>query len=673
MTISTLRTNLSLAIVCSGIAVLVAACDGPESDSFRREGGAAPDPTGVIEGTVLYVGGRPACVRDDEGRATAVIGNVVLTLFAFDNPPPPSGSASSALSLLTVPGESMFSLNDCMPLDPTAEDRRPIMRSVAFTWPELALGRTPCADPDPENPHCAGQDYQIRGFYDYDGDFNPFFSVRNLPTAGDIGGGAFVSTAVSPPQPLRIPFGNIEEQPDGQLVEGVAVTLGAPVNTERAVFELDPQTRALDSAATLSTSTDPVAREQALVDLTNMRVRTIVSAAEGMRTPSPAWLAAFAAAGIDSSNYTFGNPAYGFYIANVDANVDGMPDSHPVLGTAGINYYYPIPIVRRARSPIEQALGVPDVLFVGTIRPTIVAGIPSGIPRQAMMSFDAVIPPVAVMVTNPALPVECRAPIIPPGNVLETYTRIWVDCQELPTGNYDVNILNGVAGGTVVDQQMTCIADCLAAGRTMEQCDTQCSFTVPATTDNGFVINGGNYSSQAWTVPNDLGCPDVDYRVGAVNQLDQMRPDGSLPACGDPESVMLPSQSRSGGFAVVDSADNPPDPTTSTVDGHGVAGCQMAVSAIDGTTQPVTYRTPDNPECCPPRLDQFCGLPLCALRNPEEGFYPGAVIEGLSGSRATREIRIEGEDFVRNADGTITPLCTPFLMPVECCRIAETR
>jgi hypothetical protein len=354
-----------------------------------------------------------------------------------------------------------------------------------------------------------------------------------------------------------------------------------------------------------------------------------------------------------------------------------------VLGTAGINYYYPIPIIRRARSLVEQAVGVPDVLFVGTIRPTIVAGIPSGIPREQMLSFDVVMPPVAVMVTNPALPVECRAPIIPPGNVLETYTRIWVDCQELPTGNYDVNILNGLAGAQVAEQLPVCMADCLAAGRTEMQCTTQCSFTVPAITENGFShcfndpgpparrVCTGNYSSQAWTIPNELGCPDVDYRIGAVNQLDQVRPDGSLPACGDPESVMLPSQSRSGGFAVVDSADNPPEQAMmSTVDGHGIAQCQMAVSSVDGTTQPVTYRTPDNPACCSPRLDQFCGLPLCALRGPSD-VYPGAVIESIGGSRSTREIRIEGEDFVRNADGTVTPLCTPFLMPVECCRMAE--
>ena len=60
--------------------------------------------------------------------------------------------------------------------DPTPEDFAFITRTAEFTWPELPLGGA----------------YQIRGFFDYDGNFNPFFSVTNIPTAGDIGGGAFV-------------------------------------------------------------------------------------------------------------------------------------------------------------------------------------------------------------------------------------------------------------------------------------------------------------------------------------------------------------------------------------------------------------------------------------------------------------------------------------------------
>src|SRR5687768_15592119 len=90
------------------LALGASGCDEPEADCFRSEGCAAPEPRGVITGTVLYVGPRPVCARDDAGELIEplhVEGQVVLTLFEYDNPPPPTGSASSALNLLTVPGD----------------------------------------------------------------------------------------------------------------------------------------------------------------------------------------------------------------------------------------------------------------------------------------------------------------------------------------------------------------------------------------------------------------------------------------------------------------------------------------------------------------------------------------------------------------------------------------
>lgn len=683
-----MRSTLHLGTLAAGLVTagaLVAACETPNTDSFRSDGGASPDPTGIIEGTVLYVGPRPQCVRDEETQEpTAVIGNVILTLFVYDNPPPPTGSASSATSLLTIPGDELFSVRDCMPVDPSAEDRRPITRSASFTWPELALGHGPCASPNVDNPSCDGVDYQIRGFYDSDGDFNPFFSVRNMPTAGDIAGGAFVSTSAVPPQFQRIEFGHTAEQPNGQIVQGIAVTLGAPVSTERPIFEIADSTRALESHATIPPTPDRIQREQLLWEMTRMRVDPIVSLAPGAR-PSDAWLAALRAGGIDDSNYQFGNPRYGFYIAPVDADLDAMQDLHPVLGTAEVSYYYPVPIVRRARSPMEQRLGVPDVLFVGSIRPTLPAGVPSGIARQTLMSWDAVIPPIAVMITNPALPAVCRAPIIPPGNLAETYERIWVDCQELPTGNYDVNVLSGLAAATFVDENERCMTACMEAGSTEDQCRTQCGLTVPAATENGWVAQGGSYSSQAWSIPNDLGCPDTLYRPTAMNQLDPRGPDGSLPECGAEESLMLSSQSRQGGFAVVDTDDgnSAPDQTQAATPGHGIAACTTATSAADGMPREVTYVPLPNDACCPQQLDAFCGLPLCPLRDasvevpadPSLGLsapyaYPEAVVPAQSAaSRRTRELRVPGEDY-EVVDGRVVPLCTPFLMPAECCALA---
>jgi hypothetical protein len=685
---------LALFSACSMLGAAVAACDPPEPDTFRSDGGAGSDPVGLMQGTVLYVGPRPQCERAEDGTPTRIIGVVVLTLFEFDNPPPPAGSAASAISLLTIPSSEMFGIGDCMPEAPTSENLRPIMRSAPFTWPEISLGRDACLTGTDGVRVCPSQGYQVRGFYDYDGDFNPFFGVRNQPTRGDIGGGAFVSTAVSPPQLREIVFEHITRAQGGQVIDGVAVTLGSPVITERPIFEVDPSSRALDSSATIPTTTDRVMRENQIFAQTQLRLTAIVNSATP--TPTQEWLDALAAADIDSSGYRFGVPQYGFYITNVDANADMMPDQHPILGpSAGIDWYTPIVILRRARTPVEQRLGIPDVLMIATIRPTVPLGIPLGIPKRTLLAFDVIVPAVGVMVTNPAYPATCRAPIIPPGNLKELYERIWGDCQEVPSGNWDVNVLSGIAGGTPVNERERCLTACTGAGGTPEACMTQCNFTVPAVTDNEWVINGGNFSSQAWTVPNELGCPDTAYRIGAVNQLDPRREDGSLPTCDFPEeTAMMPLQGRIGGWSIVDRGDDPllpaPDAGRDTMAGHGHPMCTTAVSGVTMAPAPVNFLRPPSEDCCPPRLDQFCGLPLCPLRDstttPEVApdttvgitapyAYPEAV-RGLVSDPAihlTRELRVPGEDYVVNADGTYTPLCTPFMMPVACCEIAAAR
>src|SRR5688572_9117381 len=70
-----------------GLALgVLAACDPPQQDVFKSQGGISPDPTGIIAGSVLYVGPRPTCEYSG-GRPTRVVGRVLLTLFIYDNPP----------------------------------------------------------------------------------------------------------------------------------------------------------------------------------------------------------------------------------------------------------------------------------------------------------------------------------------------------------------------------------------------------------------------------------------------------------------------------------------------------------------------------------------------------------------------------------------------------------
>lgn len=629
-----LRPSFSLSLF---IALVLLGCEGPTSDPGP---GSVPEIAGHIEGSVVYVGPRPSCTYEG-GRATAIHGNVILLLFHADDPPPPQGSATSAESLLVVPGSELFGLDDCMPESPTSAERAEVItRASALSWPDIAL-----APPGDEN----GIDYQIRGFFDYDGDFNPFFSVRRLATKGDIAGGAFVNTTDDPPRFAPIHFESVDRRPNGQVVSGVAVTLGAPVNTELPMARIEAGANALSAETTLPTTTDPVQREQELWDAARLRLSLIDPTSQD-------WAATLAAAGMSVDPHPSG---YGFFIAPVDADGDGEPDLHPTLGAAGITWEHPIVILRRARNPIELAAGIPDVTIVGTVRPSQTAT------KQVFApSIDVIAAPIAAVTLDAANP-SCRIPYIPPGNQpAETYERIPVDCQELPTGNYDVNILTGIAGGRAVDYRRQvedefpglppAVVDALTAART----------------ENGWLIEGGRFSSQAWSIPNELGCPDP-YRPNALDEqgnpitISQVDED-PFTHCGPPEGPcddtgtnMHCSQGPAGRFSVVDpTPDNAPDPND-TSPGHGVAACQMAYSATTMAPRPIDYQ--DVPEACCAPIAHLCGLPLCPLRD-------AAVLADGSGVRAIRELSVPGEDYRVNEDGSLTPLCVPFLMPASCCR-----
>lgn len=659
---------LACALLLLGAAGGAAAgCDAPPLDALRRDGGAAPDPTGLLRGSVVYAGRRPSCEHAADGTPVRVRGHVVLTLFAWDNPPPPAGSATSALNLLTLSGRRLFSVDDCMPLSPAPEDLAPITREIDFEWPEIPLatgaavsGRLPTAD------------YQIRGFYDDDGDFNPFFAVRNLATAGDVGGGAVVDARAAIPEYRRISFGHVEEHPLGQAIGSVVVTLGAPITTERPMFELARTSRALSADATVPLVADAALREEALFALSRMRVELVRDGAS--LDDGHAWSDALTAAGID---FDFRPSAHGLPIRPVDADGDGAGDPHPILGSSGVPWIAPIVLLRRARSPAEVAARVPDVLFVATVRPTFVLGADQGfVARRTAMGVDVIVPPVAIMVTNPAAPATCRVPLVAPGNVAELYeSQPVVDCQELPTGNYDVNVLSGLAGARPVDVAAACQPGCEAGGTDAATCRESCAAYAALETESGIAFEGGLYSSQAWSVPNELGCPDPAYDTTPVNQLDPPRPDGTLPECGDPGSVMLPHQGRVGGMAVVDpspASDVDPEATT---DGHGAAACETALHTSGptaGTAGPVDYATFPAAFvalCCGPVLP-LCGLPLCPLRTAAETpGYPEAVRGGGADGTvfATREVRVLGVDYELGPGGAVLLRCTPFLPPAQCC------
>src|SRR5690606_4081411 len=135
----------------------------------------------------------------EDGAPVAVRGRVVLTLFAFDNPPPPAGSATTALNLLSIPGDQLFGdlRAPCAPEGAAPSPSDIVTGSASVTWPELRLG---------------------------------------LASAGDIAGAAVTNPQAAIPEIAAIRFGTAQQHPYGQLVDGVSVSLGIPVLTDAPVF-----------------------------------------------------------------------------------------------------------------------------------------------------------------------------------------------------------------------------------------------------------------------------------------------------------------------------------------------------------------------------------------------------------------------------------------------------
>ncbi len=189
-------------------------------------------PAGVITGTVSYTGPAP-CTEGGRVRGAAI-------LLAFEERllPPPEGLGTTAASLNVITGEALFSgiraelgFNEDGSLHCPPPGAAPVQVSA-----DLAIGPLP-----------AGV-FEVRGFYDYDGDFHPGFSIFNLPTAGDVAGGAIENAQAAllgaPVEFRRIPIGDVNEDgsrtmPDtGVHVEGVVVSLGLPLPLERPVFHV---------------------------------------------------------------------------------------------------------------------------------------------------------------------------------------------------------------------------------------------------------------------------------------------------------------------------------------------------------------------------------------------------------------------------------------------------
>lgn len=476
----------------------VLGCNDIPIDPVGRSGKSSKQVLGLIEGSVVYEGPQVDCDFQDDV-AVRIRGRVILTLFDFNNPPPPAGKATSAISVLSINGDRLFSLADCKP--PGVTRGPPVTRSVSFTWPELPMARS----------------FQIRGFYDNDGDFIPFFTATRSATADDVVGAAGDA----------IDFGTLAQFPQGQAVRGVVVSLRAPVLTEVPLFEVALSPVQLRSDATFTEAVpqgNPTDKNAAVNSLWNLARLTLTYpgsekseyasalAAAGLRlksTASPTWH-------IRSIDLTRIDPVTG----RLEQGPDNTPDPHPVLKNGLFAEVWRSPFVYaiRARTAAEIQARIPNVTLIGSPR---FDQDPEGTDRQSS-SINITLPPVAIVDLNPTRP-ECSIPYIPSGNPVETYVsdeslpEPAKECQELPTGEYSLTIFHGLAGQSPENARL---------------------------------------SGQSWTVPNELGPPDTRYDPSAFPQLDpsvlvgsqgpSQRPivydpttaDGVRPPCGLPAGTL---------------------------------------------------------------------------------------------------------------------------------------
>lgn len=191
-------------------------------------------PRGTLEGSVVYSGPMP-CVQRGH-----ILGSALLLVFNEDLLPAPDGLGTTAAQFGVISGDILFeSIADQLPASSKDSDEilcppdnsPHVTVSAAWTVGPLSAGR-----------------YQIRGFYDRDGDFSPIMKLHQLPTAGDIGGGAIENlTEALQGKPVRYqtielgvpsPQGKLRIPENGTNVRNITVSLGQLLHFARPIFHL---------------------------------------------------------------------------------------------------------------------------------------------------------------------------------------------------------------------------------------------------------------------------------------------------------------------------------------------------------------------------------------------------------------------------------------------------
>lgn len=354
-------------LVALALALTGSGCGDPDQFLPKDQVGS---PKGVLDGTVTYAGPLP-CTEDNH-----IVGAAVLLVFDVRSLPPPEGIGTAPTSLAVVSGETLFAgvrgrltfNSDKSRWCPSA-DLLPI--TVSATWSVAPLD--------------AGI-YQVRGFYDLDGNFDPAFSISNLPTRGDIAGGAIDNPIEAltgkPPVYRAITLGTdnngtLEIPAEGARISGVTVSLGLQLPIERPLFfpskvtdtssamNADPRKVTMPSDFQLATfsPTDPMATEASLIRLTLSAGVAPEEAAIGATKPF---------------NLPTQSPSLSFIYTRQDVNGDGIIDANSgsamspdypndhIADSHQIPALFPLAIFTKLKGPIGPGSDLtPTVLIQG--------------------------------------------------------------------------------------------------------------------------------------------------------------------------------------------------------------------------------------------------------------------------------------------------------------------
>lgn len=543
--------HIVLAFVVLAFAATLACGDVPVDDE-RRDARLFPA-RGVIRGTVTYVGPRPC------SRAGHIVGNAVVLVFDRRNPPPPAGIATGAENFVAVPGDVLF-----------ANEPRSNGNSLFCppSSPDITATATFAVAP------LEGGSYQLSAFYDRRGRFYPTFKFRNLPEAGDIGGGyidiedarkngddpnyrpIYLPIDVGTPQPgagpNEIPDFTIDQ--NGYVADNIPVTIGSVIPFTRPYFHPEGAEN-VEKAETSPANPkgDPLA-----VPIVAMTQDAKILAPP--KNPTAATLGAYQAS-FRSVKLVWGVPPGEFETAtNPIDPFDLQLPPLPPKGNGGLlvfsrgttlaenpavpDLWPQVALVKLADDPLRRA--DPQSLVVqGTPEESTVTGAPPG-PVVVIQGITLLDDSLARTIAGPV-------PTVPNSAALRDHVSVLVRPAALCFDPRRIDV-----GGLLVTPHLT--------GRSADASETgdKPLFDAAAVSKQPIVrevrrgcLPKGRYAitlvyptGQAWTVPNEIGgCAPSE---GTVVQQ------GDLATCALKSRPVLLSQGSRGVLEIVD----PSDPAT---------------------------------------------------------------------------------------------------------------